>query len=124
MVRSYWLAVTFGAGIALGLLLGRGVQSESHDERVEAKEPRLVMRVPAARAVDPEPAPSVQAAPVLPPAVPGGPKQAASPPPASVTFNIENAEPEHVDYDNYSGYSLPVDAGPTFGPEIADRNRN
>jgi hypothetical protein len=52
-----------------------------------------------------------------------GPAQTATAPPASVSMVIENAEPEHVDYTNYSGYSLPVDAGPHFGPQIADSIR-
>ena len=36
---------------------------------------------------------------------------------------IENAPADRWDYGDYSGYSLPVDAGPRFGAQIAESIR-
>jgi len=123
MVRKYWLAVTFAAGIALGFLFGHSSEVERPVERIGAGDPPLaptpapaMAPAPASRRADLPPA-----RPVAPPAEP--PRRAAGPP-ASISFAVENAEPERFDYDNYSGYSLPVDAGPNFGAQIADSIRN
>ena len=114
MVNRYWLVVIFAAGIALGLWLGHVPDSGQQPDRVTAKTPAPKPAVPAARAPDPEPA-RVPAAP--PPAPPVKNESAPSP---SVALIMENVEAERYDYGNYSGYSLPVDAGPLFGVQIAE----
>jgi len=110
MVNRYWLVVIFAAGIALGLWLGHVPDSGQQPDRVTAKTPAQKPAVPAARAPDPEPA-RVPAAP---------PVKNDSAPSPSVALIMENVEAERYDYGNYSGYSLPVDAGPLFGVQIAE----
>jgi hypothetical protein len=115
MVRKYWLVVIFGGGIALGLWLGYRPDVARQVERVVVRDPPTLPAAPSTRPGDPPPI--HLDAPVAEPA------QVGRTPPASVSMIIENAEPESFDYGNYSGYSLPVDAGPTFGVQIAESIR-
>lgn len=111
MGRRYWLVVIFGAGIALGLWLGSPPSGEGQLQPMVVNEPPTVPAAPPARA-EPPPAPAVTA--------PPPPAKVEGPPPASVSMIIENAGTERWDYGNYGGYSLPVDAGPNFGAQIAE----
>lgn len=116
MVGKYWLVVAFGAGIAFGLWLGHAPDAGQQLERVVVSESPKMPAAPSARPVDPPP---------IHPAAPAAePVKGADAPPASVSMIVENAEPERWDYGNYSGYSLPVDAGPNFGVQIAESIRS
>jgi hypothetical protein len=115
MVKKYWLVVIFGGGIALGLWLGHPPDAGPQVERVPVSEPPTRAAPPSARRIDPPPVHLT--APAAEPARAGGA------PPDSVALIIENAGAEQWDYGNYSGYSLPVDAGPTFGVQIAESIR-
>jgi len=123
MVRKYWLVVIFGAGIALGLWLGHPPDAAPQVERVTLNQPPTMPAASHTRRVDPPP--THEATPAPEPAKAGGapPATAGGAPPASVSMIIENAAPERWDYGNYSGYSLPVDAGPNFGAQIAESIR-
>ena len=120
MAGKYWLAVTFGAGVALGFLLGHSSGAGKPAEPVAA----TGLRPRPAPATTPVPAAThadvPTAGPATPPPEPPRTAAASPAPPASVAFVIENADPEHFDYGDYSGYSMPVDAGPHFGAQIAD----
>jgi hypothetical protein len=118
MVRKYWLVVIFGAGIAFGLWLGHPPDAEQPLERVVVSESPTMQSaptVPSARPID--------APPIHPETPAAKPAQGGRAPPASITLITENAEAERWDYGDYNGYSLPVDAGPTFGAQIADSIR-
>src|SRR5689334_13978316 len=136
MVKQVWVWIALVAGLVLGVFLttyGAYVlgfsTAESSVRSARATETRESAVDEARMAPTPTPTagragevrPGFSPPPVTLPAA--GPAQTATAPPASVSMVIENAEPEHVDYTNYSGYSLPVDAGPHFGPQIADSIR-
>ncbi len=117
MVNKYWLVVIFAAGIALGLWLGHVPDSGQQPDRLIARTSPTIPAVPAApapRAPDPPPPVRLPATPATPPPAPNN----SAPP--SVALIMENVESERYDYGNYSGYSLPVDAGPRFGVQIAE----
>jgi hypothetical protein len=116
MGRKYWLVVIFGAGIAFGLWLGHPPDAGQPLERVvvsDAPAKKSGPFAPPARPIDAPPTHSEAPA--------AGP--AGRTPPASISLITQNGEAEHLDYGNYSGYSLPVDAGPTFGAQIAESIR-
>jgi hypothetical protein len=135
MVKKFWIAIALVAGVVLGLLLGShgahllgfstGEAADWPRRQIAAEHAATGPATPAAapgaapaavpRGAVTEPAPA-PAPPAQPPAAPA--------PPASVSFIIENAETERFDYANYSGYSLPVDAGPLFGAQIAESIRD
>jgi hypothetical protein len=115
MVKRYWLVVIFAAGIALGLWLERVPDSGQRAEPVVISPPPTARTPPPARTAD--------APPVHPAASPPEPVSNGSAPAASLSMIIENAPADRWDYGDYSGYSLPVDAGPRFGAQIAESIR-
>jgi hypothetical protein len=118
MIRKYWLVVIFGAGIAFGLWLGHPPDAGQEPERVVVSESPMMPPAPPAPPARPIDAPPIHSA-----APAAEPAQGGRTPPASISLIMENAEAEHWDYGDYNGYSLPVDAGPNFGAQIAESIR-
>lgn len=127
MVKKIWVFIALVAGLVLGFFLttygayvlgfstaeaeGWGAR-QAASARAAVNEPRPVPAASTRRVADPPPAPPVTSPPPQ--------EKGANTPPASISMAIENADPERYDYGSYSGYSLPVDAGPRFGVQIAE----
>ena len=136
MVKKVWVLIALVAGLVLGFFLTTygayvfGFSTAEADGRtVKVAAKRAEARTPPTQAAGTQSAKAAvpaRAMPAAPPALIASSEvdTARSPAPGgSIGFDIVNAEPEHIDYTNYSGYSLPVDAGPYFGAQIADSIR-